>query len=103
MVEKVLQFNKEKTIFWTLLGVLFLSLGFYMYCINTTVHNVVMRQNLESEASKLTLDISSKEFQYISLRNTVTLPSAYSMGFKDTYTKKFISRSSSAKVAFLSD
>ncbi len=103
MVEKILELNREKTIFWGLLGALFISFGFYMYFINTTVHNVVIRQNLESEAGALTLSIGSKEFEYITKRNAVTLSLAHSLGFKDVETKKFISRSSATKVAFLSD
>ena len=31
MVEKVLQLNREKTLFWTLVSVLLLSLGFYIF------------------------------------------------------------------------
>ena len=50
MVEKVLQLNREKTLFWTLVGILFLCAGLYIYFINATVHNVVARQNLENES-----------------------------------------------------
>ena len=102
MKEKILYIQKEKSIFWTLLGILFLCSVFYMYCINTTIHNVVVRQNAENEASQLTLSIGNKEFQYITARNTVTLQLAYSLGFKETEVKKFISRNSSTVVAFLS-
>ncbi len=102
MVEKVLQLNNEKTIFWTLVGVLFLCAGFYMYCINTTVHNIVARQNLESESSALTLSIGSQEFRYITKRNSVTLAIARSMGFKDVSAKTFISRGAGSQVSFLS-
>ena len=102
MVEKVLELNREKTIFWTLLGVLLLSVGFYVYFINTTVHNIVSRQNLENEVSKLTLTISNEEFQYITKSNAITLQLAYSLGFKDTLVKTYISRKSENEVAFLS-
>lgn len=101
MVEKVLELNREKTIFWTLLGILFLCAGFYMYFINTTIHNIVTRQNLESESSKLTLAIGSEEFKYISMRNGVTLDLAYSLGFKDITAKRFISKSVNSQVSYL--
>ena len=101
MVEKVLQLNREKTIFWTLLGILFLCAGFYMYFINTTIHNTVSRQNLEKEASQLTLKIGSEEFKYITMRNGITLGLAYSLGFKDVEAKTFISRNNSSSVAYL--
>lgn len=102
MVEQVLQMNKEKTVFWTLIGVLFISLCFYMFFINATVRNVVARQNLEKEANSLTLSIGSKEFEYISKRNTVDLTLAYSMGFKDVEVKEYIRTNSDKTVAFLS-
>lgn len=103
MVEKVLQINKEKIIFWTLAGVLFLSAVFYMYCINSTVHNVVARQNFESEASNLTLSIGTQEFEYISKRNNITLAMAYSLGFRDVAEKTFVSKKSAKEVAILSN
>lgn len=99
MVEKVLQLNREKMIFWSLIAVFFLCCGFYMYFINATVHNVVMRQNLEAEASKLTLEIGKQEFQYISKRNAVTLALAHSMGFKDVTPTTFVKKSSASQVS----
>ena len=103
MKEKILELDREKTIFWALVGLLFLCAGFYMYFINDTIHNVVERQALESKASALTLSIGSEEFQYISLRNKITLPLAYSLGFKDAETKTFISKKSSSYVSYLSN
>ncbi len=102
MTEKVLQLNNERTIFWTIIGALLLSVGFYIYFINATVHNVVARQNLENEASSLTLKIGNQEFQYITMRNNVTLATAHSMGFKDVSVKTFISKDNSRQVSYLS-
>ena len=101
MVEKVLQLNREKTIFWTLLGVLFLCAGFYMYFINATIHNTVSRQNLEKEAATLSLKIGKEDFQYITMRNSITLPLAYSLGFKDISVKTFVQRNNSSSVAYV--
>ncbi len=92
MVEKVLQLNTEKNIFWTLVAILAFCAMFYMYSINVTIRNVVARENLENKAAELTLTIGNKEFQYISLRNTVTLPLAYSLGFKDVTAKTYITK-----------
>ncbi len=101
MKEKVLQLNREKTIFWTFSAILFLCFGFYMYCINTTVHNVVTRQNLESEASNLTLKLGNQEFQYITERNNITIELAYAKGFKDVIAKTFISKNSTKQISLL--
>lgn len=102
MVERILT-NKEKTIFWALLTSLIFSACFYMYLINTTVKNVVASQNLESDISKLNLDISSKEFQYIKNRNAITLGLAHSMGFRDVSAKTYINDTSTKGVSFLSN
>jgi len=94
--------NREKTIFWSLIGILFVFAGLYMYFINATIHNVVAKQNLENEASHLTLAIGSQEFKYIQMRNNVTLAMAYSLGYKDVENKTFISKKpSSPQVSYL--
>jgi hypothetical protein len=92
MAEKILELNTEKNIFWTLVGILFFCAIFYMYSINVTIRNVVARENLENKVADLTLAIGNEEFQYINLRNTVTLPLAYSLGFKDVKEKTYISK-----------
>ena len=101
MVEKVLQLNREKYIFWTLLGTLFICAGFYIYFINATIHNAVAVQNLESEASSLTVGLGAREFEYITKRSAVTVELAYSLGFKDTEVKSYISKKSNSAFAFL--
>jgi hypothetical protein len=103
MVEKILQFNKEKSLFWSLLVILILFSAFYIYIVRTTINNVVIRQNFENEASGLSLTIGKEEFEYITKRNSINLDLAYSLGFKDIQNKTFISRSLSKKVAYLSN
>jgi len=78
-----------------------LSVGFYIYFINATIHNTVAREHLENEASSRTLSIGNKEFQYITMRNAVTLPIAYSLGFKEVSVKTFVSKKSSTQVSYL--
>ena len=101
MVQNVLKINREKTIFWSLVGILFISFCFYMYCVRSTIHNVVARQDLETEVSTLTLSIGSKEFQYITKRNAINLDTAYALGFKDANAKTYISKDSDTEVAVL--
>jgi hypothetical protein len=104
MVEKVLQLhiNREKQIFWTLAGILLLCAGFYMYCINATIRNVVARQNFESEATALTLSIGKQEFQYITMRNRVTLDVARSLGFNEVLATTYISKKTGTELSYAS-
>ncbi len=103
MKERILQINREKTIFWGLLMTLIFAIGLYMYFINTTVRNVVASQDLETKITQLNLAISSKEFQYIKNRNAVNLTLAYSMGFRDASAKTYITEKSTKSVSFLSN
>lgn len=99
MVEKVLELNREKTVFWSLVGALFVAMVFYAYFINATIHNTVARQNLEAESSSLTLSIGNKEFEYISKRNNITLAMAHSLGYKDTKVISYIGEGAGKTVA----
>ncbi len=101
MVEKVLQLNKEKSIFWMLIVCLVFFAAFYAYCVHSTVRNVVTRQNLEAESARISLSIGTKEFQYISLRNNISLEKAHTLGFTEVATKSFVGRGPSAQVSYL--
>ena len=101
MTKAITQFHKEKIIFWTLFGILVISIAFYMYCISATVHNIVLREKLESQATQLALDISNKEFQYISMRNSITLDYAHTIGFKDVPQKTFLTKGADSVVSYL--
>lgn len=84
----------EKTIFWGLSGIVFFSAIFYIYCITTTIHNVVARENIEIQASELALSIGQKEFDLIGLKNNITLVRAQNLGFSEVQDKTFITRQS---------
>lgn len=100
MKTKILQLNREKIAFWFLVGVLFLCAGMYMYLINSTVRNVVMREKYESQISELSLSNSNSEFEYINKQNAINLSLAYSLGFKDANEKKFVSKNSVSLVSY---
>jgi hypothetical protein len=91
MAEKILQLNTEKNIFRILITAFIFCAVFYIYLINVTIRNVVTRENLENKISELSLTIGNKEFQYISLRNGITLSMAHSLGFRDIKEKTYIS------------
>jgi uncharacterized membrane protein YjgN (DUF898 family) len=100
MTKAITQINKEKAIFWMLISILILSVGFYMYCIKATVKNVVLREELENQSIKIALNISNKEFQYISMRNSITLDFAHNLGFKNVANKTFITRNTNNVVSY---
>lgn len=101
MVEKVLQINRERTIFWSLIVAIFLTVAFYMFCVNATVHNIVLRENLESEASDLVLSISNQEFQYIKAKSAISMETAKTLGFREVSQKTYINKNSENQVSYL--
>jgi hypothetical protein len=80
----------EKNIFWALSSIIFFSAIFYIYCITTTIHNVVARERIETESSELALSIGQKEFDLIGLKNNITLARAQNLGFTEVQNKTFI-------------
>ena len=90
----------ERTIFWSLVGILFMSFFLYIYCITTTIHNVVARQNATTRVSDLALTIGQKEFHYMSLKNQITAVRVADLGFIEVDKKTFITPQS---VGFASD
>lgn len=91
--------HNERNIFLTLCGLLFLSSFFYIYCITTTIHNVVAREDVETKIADITLAIGQKEFNYINLKNTITPIRVAELGFTEVSEKTFITPQS---VGFIS-
>jgi C4-dicarboxylate transporter len=94
MSEKILQFNNEKNLFWTLSFIIGLCGIFYIYCIISIIHNVVARQESANQVANLLTDIGSKEFDFINLKNNITLSYAESHGFAEVKEKTFINNTS---------
>lgn len=96
------KFVDEKAMFWGLSGIIFFSAIFYIYCITTTIHNVVSRENIETRVSELALSIGQKEFDLIGLKNDITLARAQNLGFSEVQDKTFITRQSVGFVSRIS-
>ncbi|MDB5266268.1 MAG: hypothetical protein JWN89_83 [Parcubacteria group bacterium] len=91
---KALQYDNRVRIFWTLVSLCVASLALYVYGVNATVRNTVVRAQLEAEASNISAHLGEMEFAYISLKNKVSLEVAYARGYQDVVSPTFISRSS---------
>jgi hypothetical protein len=96
MVRSILKLDSlEKRIFSGLSVIILLLAVAYGYFVNGIVFNTVARKGLENNIASMSSDISELEFSYIAAKNSITLPYAYSIGFKDTKDPVFISRASS--------
>jgi hypothetical protein len=70
-----------RTLFFILSAILITIFGYYVYLVNKTVANVVVRERTEGDIAALSSSIGELEFKYIGLKNSVTLDLAYSKGF----------------------
>ena len=91
IIEKVMQFETRRDIFWVASGMIGLLLCGYVYCVTVTIRNIVTEKALATDISNLSQKISSNEFSYINMQNQITLSYAESMGFQDPKEKVFIS------------
>lgn len=96
---KTLVLHNIKPLIWLLASAIVFSLCFYIYAINKTVRNVAKRQSVETELSNLSAQIGEREFEYISMKNSIDLSLAYSVGFETTQETKYVSRKSSVALA----
>ena len=73
--------HKEQIITWTLMCTIAFSFVAYIYLVNRTVLNVVARKEMESTLATLGSHVSELEFDYIGLKNAVTMQYAADKGF----------------------
>lgn len=97
---KVLSYDNRARIFWALALVLLCTLALYIYGVNSTVRNTVLREKLENEVGNLTIEISEMEYSYISLKNNVNIEIAYARGYQDVTSPTFITRGTSRSLSY---
>lgn len=86
---KWLQKNR-KNIFWSLTCLFLLATSFYIYLMNTAALNGVRWRNAEEKIASLGATVSEFESYYLSLKQSVTLKTAYARGFEDVKAVTFI-------------
>ncbi len=63
MKASVVEFNKERKIFWTLIAVVVALVSLYIYFVNQTVLNIVERSTMERQMTALNGQIGNLEFK----------------------------------------
>jgi len=69
----------------------------YGFLVRQTILNVVNRENVGKENSRMLSSISSLEAQYMTAKANVNLEVAYAQGFKNADAPTFITRSGLGK------
>ena len=84
----------KKRIFWILVVSIASLIILYGYFVSYSIINVVLREEVEQELTRVTTRISDLEFQYLSKKSSINLALAHSLGFQNISQKQFVSRQS---------
>ncbi len=90
---KTISYDSRRYLFYILALMATASLVIYVYAVNSIARNVAVVENLEGEVAEMVVELSSLEFQYISLKNEITLQLAEQYGFKEARNPVYVSRS----------
>ena len=93
---------KEKKIFWSLFSLFVFFIVSYGFLLNSTMINTVSKQRMEKEMVSLSSQVNSLEFQYLNIKNSITLGLAQSKGFIPVVSDKFATIDSTQKNISLS-
>lgn len=80
---------REKKTFWILFSVFVFFIMSYGFLLNNTMIKTVSKQNMEKEIMSLSSEVNSLEFQYLNIKNSITLSLAQSKGFISVTSDKF--------------
>ncbi len=80
---------REKKIFWVLFSLFAFLIISYGILVNNIFSNGVSQQNMEKNIVSLNSDVNTLEFQYLGLKNSITLALAESKGFVSVAIDKF--------------
>src|ERR1035437_9460538 len=80
---------REKKLFWTLFSVFVFFLISYGVLVNNAIMNAVAQQNMEKDMASLNTDVNTMEFQYLNIKNNITMSLAQSLGFVPISTEVF--------------
>ncbi len=90
---------REKNIFWSLFSVFVFFLVSYGVLVNNTIMNAVAKQNMEKEMATLNSEVNSMEFNYLNMKNNITMERALSLGFVAVSEEKFASVSGNTNLS----
>ena len=92
MTKTLTKLHKEKILVWLLSASIISMAILYMFLVNGAVFNVVAREDLENQLATINAKVSELEFEYIGLRNSITIQYAYDRGFRDVTNATFAER-----------
>jgi hypothetical protein len=83
--------NERGLVLMLFAGVIMAGFLYALFLIQTTI-NIVERRNAEASISSLQSRVGQLEFEYITLRNNLSIEYAYELGYTDAPDAKFVLR-----------
>lgn len=80
---------REKKIFWVLFSTFVFFTVSYGFLLVSIMTNGVAKQNMDHEMIALGSDVNSLEFEYLNIKNSITIDLAKSRGFVSVAADKF--------------
>lgn len=91
--------DKEKQIFWGAFSLILILIVSYGVLFNRTIMNAMAKENMSQQISSLDADVNSLEFQYLNVKNSISMDLALSMGFVAVKDNNFAEVSSDKSVS----
>ncbi len=90
-IQKNIEFieSYEKQIFWAVFSLLISLTLTYGFLVNKTISNAISKERMDSEIATLNTNVNTLEFQYLSLKDSITMNLALSKGFVETKEANF--------------
>lgn len=96
--DKIIEIMDSRLTLFILGSFVVCLLGAYVYLVNSSVFNIVAREEAMERGSVYATELSVLESRYIELSGNITLPLAYTLGFSDASNKSaFVRESESAR------
>ena len=85
-------YGQNERIFWALVTIVAVSFGAYIYFLNLSITNVVLREEMRYEIASINSHIGDLEATYITKKNTIDAHYAQSLGFEPVVKKHYAAR-----------
>ncbi len=97
---KIISYDARIKVFWVLTSICIISLSVYIYAVNMTIRNTALRQGLETEVARLSVEQSNLEFARIQKSQGINIEMAYARGLHNASEPIYISRGSAGTLSY---
>ncbi len=101
--DRTIVYKDESRLFYSAVFTLFAVFFMYVYFVSSSISDVVMRKEIDSQIASLTASISQMEAEYIALQHSVSNDIATHKGYVAVTSKVFIDKSEDSTLVLRND